>query len=137
MLSTAARSQDAFPKTLEVFFWQLLSTFELSTKIAKVPILGYFLAIGLRKVSKRMTPIATISPGEVFKANQGSNDYFTANQSNGTITLVPPAAGGQQGSIFKGTNRFLHTYYGSGTLGGNTFVGINAGNFSIGGGNGR
>jgi hypothetical protein len=74
-----------------------------------------------------------IGPGGVFKVNHGSNDFFTVNQSNGTITLMPPAAGNQRGSIFKGSDRFLHTYHGSGTLGGNTFVGINAGNFSMGG----
>jgi hypothetical protein len=82
-----------------------------------------------------MTPIVTVGPGGVFKVNHGSNDYFTVNQSNGTITLMPPAAGNQQGSIFKGTDPFLHTYHGSGTIGFNTFVGINAGNFTMGGTN--
>lgn len=74
-----------------------------------------------------------IGPGGVFKVNQGSNDYFTVNQSSGTITLMPPAAGNQRGSIFKGSTRFLHTYHGSGTDGYNTFLGLHAGNFTMGG----
>jgi hypothetical protein len=44
-------------------------------------------------------------------------------------------AGSQTGVIYKGTNRFLHNYFGSGTSGENTFLGVNSGNFTLGGTN--
>ena len=36
------------------------------------------------------------------------------------------------GVIYKGTQRFIHNYFGEGTNGENTFIGINAGNLTIG-----
>lgn len=75
----------------------------------------------------------TLGAGGLFKVKDATTDFLTLNQSNGTITLPLQLAGNQQGSIFKGTDRFLHTYYGTGTDGNNTFLGIQAGNFTMGG----
>jgi hypothetical protein len=73
----------------------------------------------------------TLAPNGNFKIKYGSTDYFILNWSTGCITLVSPLGGHIRGSIFKGADRFLHTYYVSGTDGYNTFLGINAGNFSM------
>ncbi|MCX7878612.1 MAG: hypothetical protein N2510_08250, partial [Ignavibacteria bacterium] len=75
----------------------------------------------------------TLGSSGVFTIKDNINTFFSLNQSNGTINLIGPLAGNQRGSILKGGSRFLHTYYGSGTDGFNTFLGINAGNFTLGG----
>ncbi|HAX48048.1 MAG TPA: tail fiber domain-containing protein [Ignavibacteria bacterium] len=75
----------------------------------------------------------TLGSSGTFTIKDASNTYFSLNQSNGRLTLISPLAGNQRGSIFKGVDRFLHTYNGSGTTGNNTFVGINSGNFTMGG----
>lgn len=76
----------------------------------------------------------TLGTSGMFKIKDGSTDFFTINQSTGTIDLISSIAGSQRGSILKGNRRFLHTYFGTGTTGQNTFIGINSGNFSLGGG---
>ncbi len=75
----------------------------------------------------------TLGTSGVFKIKDGTDDYLTLNQSTGTINLISPLAGNQRGSIFKGIIRFLHTYSGIGTFGNNTFLGMNSGNFTLGG----
>jgi hypothetical protein len=75
----------------------------------------------------------TLGTSGLFRIRDNTNIFFTLNQSNGTIDLIGPLAGNQRGSIFKGGQRFLHTYFGSGTAGFNTFLGINSGNFTMGG----
>lgn len=73
----------------------------------------------------------TLQSGGVFSIKDNSNTFLSLNQSNGTINLILPLAGNQRSSIFKGSNRFLHTYFRSGTDGRNTFLGINSGNFNL------
>ena len=75
----------------------------------------------------------TLGSSGTFTIKNGSTNYFTLSQADGTVSLISSIAGNQRSSIFKGTDRFLHTYYGSGTIGLNTFLGLNAGNFSMGG----
>ncbi|MCX7878611.1 MAG: tail fiber domain-containing protein [Ignavibacteria bacterium] len=75
----------------------------------------------------------TLGTSGIFTIKDNTNTFFSLNQSDGTINLMDPLGGSQRGSIFKGGSRFLHTYYGSGTVGFNTFLGINAGNFTLGG----
>ena len=77
----------------------------------------------------------TLAPNGTFKIKDSATDYFILSQSNGTINLISPLEGNLRGSIFKGGTRFLHTYNGSGTEGFNTFIGLNAGNFTMGGAN--
>jgi hypothetical protein len=80
-----------------------------------------------------------LGTGEQFIIRDTANTFLTLSQSTGNLTLnrslILPStsAGSQLGTIFKGTNRFLHTYYGIGTAGNNTFLGINSGNFTLGG----
>ena len=75
-----------------------------------------------------------LAPNGSFKIKDSTTDYFILNQSNGTISLISQLEGNLRGSIFKGNDRFIHTYNGIGTDGFNTFIGIEAGNFTMGGG---
>jgi hypothetical protein len=75
----------------------------------------------------------TVGSTGLFSIRDNALTYFSLNQSNGTIDLIAQLAGNQRGSIFKGGNRFLHTYYHIGTDGRNTFLGINSGNLSFSG----
>lgn len=75
----------------------------------------------------------TLGAGGLFKVKDATTDFLTVDQSNGIITLPSLLGSNQKGSIFKGTDRFLHTYFGAGTDGNNTFLGIQAGNFTMGG----
>lgn len=75
----------------------------------------------------------TLGTSGVFSVKDNTNTFFSISQTNGTLSLISLSAGSQRGSIFKGSDRFLHTYYGTGTNGYNTFLGVNAGNFSMGG----
>ncbi len=51
----------------------------------------------------------------------------------GNIAL-PNTAGSTTGVIYKGADRFIHNFAGVGSSGSNTFMGIDAGNFTMGGG---
>jgi hypothetical protein len=75
----------------------------------------------------------TLGVGGSFTIKDGSTTFFTLSQPSGRITLPNTVAGTESGFIFKGTERFIHTYFGSGTDGYNTFVGIASGNFTLGG----
>ncbi len=75
----------------------------------------------------------TIGFNGVFKIKDGVTDFFTLNQLDGSIILNLGQPGNLRGSILKGSTQFLHTYSGSGTSGANTFLGLKAGNFNIGG----
>ena len=82
--------------------------------------------------------ICTLAPGGSAIINDGSTTFFSLSQNNGKITLsngidLPPTYAGEVGVIYKAGDRFIHDYQGSGTQGGNTFVGIESGNFTMGG----
>ncbi|MDP3829886.1 MAG: hypothetical protein Q8Q47_01365, partial [Ignavibacteriaceae bacterium] len=67
-----------------------------------------------------------------------SNTFFTLDQATGFVTLnnsmsLPNTTSSTIGVIYKGSTRFIHNYYGTGTPGGNTFVGAAAGNFTMSG----
>ncbi|MCX7878967.1 MAG: tail fiber domain-containing protein [Ignavibacteria bacterium] len=80
-----------------------------------------------------------LGTGGQFIIRDTNNTFLTVSQSTGNLSLTrsmilpSTSAGSQLGTLFKGVNRFLHTYYGSGTDGFNTFLGINSGNFTMGG----
>jgi hypothetical protein len=80
-----------------------------------------------------------LGTGGQFIIRDTTNTFLTLSQSTGNLSLnrsmILPStsAGSQLGTVFKGTDRFIHTYHGSGTTGNNTFLGINSGNFSISG----
>ena len=79
----------------------------------------------------------TLAPSGKFIVKDASNNYLTIDQSTGQINILKTlrfenSTSSTLGIIFKGTDRFIHDYSVSGT-GKNTFVGINAGNFSMAG----
>lgn len=80
----------------------------------------------------------TLGTSGLFKIKDNVNTYFTLTQSNGYIELtkslkLQETTDLNTGVIYKGTSRFIHNYEKSGSSGNNTFVGINAGNFTLGG----
>jgi len=101
----------------------------ISMKLQSTLFLSLFLSVSI--FAQNITN--TLGTGGVFSIKDDTNTFFSLDQSNGTISLIAPSSGSQQGSIFKGTNSFIHTFRASGTTGNNTFVGINAGNFSMSG----
>jgi trimeric autotransporter adhesin len=77
----------------------------------------------------------TLGTSGVFTIKDASTNYLTLSQSTGQVNILKTlrlenTTSSDLGIIFKGTDRFLHNYQPSGTLGGNTFLGINAGNFT-------
>ncbi|MBN1633269.1 MAG: tail fiber domain-containing protein [Ignavibacteria bacterium] len=74
-----------------------------------------------------------------FVIKDTTSTFLTVSQSTGHLTLyrnlrfATMTAGSQTGAIYKGNLRFLHNYFGSGTTGDNTFLGVNSGNFTLGG----
>lgn len=74
-----------------------------------------------------------------FVIKDTTTTFLTVSQSTGHLTLyrnlkfATMTAGSQTGAIYKGNLRFLHNYFGSGTTGDNTFLGVNSGNFTLGG----
>jgi trimeric autotransporter adhesin len=80
----------------------------------------------------------TLGTGGLFIIKDSSNGFLTVDQSTGQINIdrtlrLENTFSPSLGVIFKGANRFLHDYKSSGTVGGNTFLGINAGNFTMSG----
>lgn len=73
-----------------------------------------------------------------FIIRDTANTFLTLNQSTGDLSLnrnlalLVSTPGSQLGSIFKGTARFIHNYSPA-TSFGNTFLGINSGNFTMNG----
>ena len=79
----------------------------------------------------------TLGTSGLFKIKDNVNTYFTLTQSNGYIELskslkLQETTDLHSGVIYKGSNRFIHNYEKAGSFGNNTFVGINAGNFTLG-----
>jgi trimeric autotransporter adhesin len=78
----------------------------------------------------------TLPEGGVFRIQDVSNQYFTLSQSTGLITMLKNiqlehTTSVNEGVIFKKTDRFLHDYKAAGTAGGNTFLGVFSGNFTL------
>jgi hypothetical protein len=74
-----------------------------------------------------------------FIIRDTTNTFLSVSQTTGDLSLnrnlVLPAItlGSQLGTIFKGANRFIHTFSPAGSSGNNTFVGNNSGNFTMNG----
>ena len=80
----------------------------------------------------------TLGTNGKFVVKDGSVAFLILNQSDGLFNIkqnirLENIQGYQIGSIYKGVDRFLHTYAPSGVDGYNTFLGINAGNFTMSG----
>lgn len=72
----------------------------------------------------------TLGTGGTFTIKDGLTTFFTIDQSDGRITL-PITTGPSIGVIFKGADKFIHDFAPTGSIGGNTFIGINSGNFTM------
>ncbi len=82
----------------------------------------------------------TLGTGGVFTIKDASNDYLTLSQSNGNVSLFRNMELGgitnstsTRGVITKNGLRFIHNYQAAGTNGQNTFIGLEAGNFTMSG----
>lgn len=79
----------------------------------------------------------SISTGGLFTIKDNTNTFFSLSQSTGSLTLgkdlIFPSvtALSTYGVIYKGSEIFIHTYKASGTVGNNTFLGINSGNLVL------
>ena len=75
----------------------------------------------------------TLGSTGVFTVKDGSTTFLSLNQADGYLSLtnsltLAATSGSTIGVIYKGTDRFIHNYGST-----NTFVGKNAGNFTMGG----
>lgn len=81
----------------------------------------------------------TLGSSGIFTIKDGSTNYFTLTQSTGQVNILNTlrlenTTNSTTGVIYKGTDRFLHNYYNPvQNFGENTFLGINAGNFTMSG----
>jgi len=78
----------------------------------------------------------TLGSGGSFVIKDASTTFLTLDQANGYLNLsksltLLETSGATVGVIYKGSNKFIHNYTPSGTMGRNTFVGINSGNFTM------
>jgi hypothetical protein len=82
----------------------------------------------------------TLGTDGVFKIKDASNDYLTLSQSTGDVSLFRNMELGgienstsTRGVITKNGLRLIHNYQAPGTNGFNTFIGLEAGNFTMSG----
>ena len=74
----------------------------------------------------------TIFPNTAGRVGIGTTTPTQALDVNGSIA-IPATTSSSTGVIYKGTDRFIHNFAGPAAAGGNTFLGINAGNFTMAG----
>lgn len=79
-----------------------------------------------------------LGTGGQFIIRDTANTFLSLPQNTGFLSLnrsltLPVTTGSTLGIIFKGASRFLHDYRGTGTSGENLFLGLNSGNFTLGG----
>lgn len=85
--------------------------------------------------------INTLGTGGSFTIKDAvPTTFLTLGQATGLLTLnynmtLQNTSGSSIGVIFKGSDRFIHNYSSGSNYGENTFVGINAGNFTMSGTN--
>ena len=76
------------------------------------------------------TAITGIIPAANLSTNLANlNVQYVANFTNGLV--LPETINATLGTIYKGTSPFIHNFTAPGTAGQNTFVGENAGNFTM------
>ncbi len=100
----------------------------------KTKIMLLIILTSVNVISQNITN--TLGTSGLFKINDGSGDYFTLSQSTGEVSILKTlrleqTTSSSLGIIFKGTYRFIHNYQRPGTYGGNTFMGLDAGNFTM------
>lgn len=83
-----------------------------------------------------LTPGAALTIGDDTTRTiaNGVGDLYVQNDIEVDARLVLPMTTSDLiGVIYKGTDRFIHNYAASGTVGHNTFAGLNSGNFTMSG----
>jgi trimeric autotransporter adhesin len=80
----------------------------------------------------------TLGLGGTFTIKDNTTTFFSLSQASGNLSLnrnfiLPNTSNSSMGVVFKDSERFLHNYQAPGTNGRNTFLGIEAGNFSMSG----
>jgi len=98
------------------------------------------LTLLLSEVVNSQNITGTLGTNGVFKIKDASNDYLTLSQTNGNLSLfrnlelgVDSISTSIRGVITKNGRRFIHNYQAPGTNGYNTFIGLEAGNFTMSG----
>jgi len=79
---------------------------------------------------------STLGSGGSFVIKDATTTFLNLDQANGYLNLskslkLLETSGEAVGVIYKGSNRFIHTYIPPLATGFNTFVGINSGNFTM------
>ena len=74
-----------------------------------------------------------------FTIKDAAATYFSLTQSSGYIDIsksirLQETTDLNTGVIYKGSSQFIHNYRNASNMGNNTFIGINSGNFTLGGG---
>src|SRR5207244_11907967 len=87
-------------------------------------------------VSQNMTN--TLGTGGLLSIKNNTTTFFRLSQSTGMVNILKnltlnPVQGSQVGILYMGSSRFMHNFAPSGADGNNTFLGINAGNFTMSG----
>jgi hypothetical protein len=100
-------------------------------------VLSVMLVVG---ISNGQDITNTLAPNGSFKIKDNSTDYLSLSQTTGNLSLFKNMELGgltnstpSIGVITKDGERFIHNYMAPGTAGLNTFIGINSGNFTMGG----
>jgi hypothetical protein len=80
--------------------------------------------------------INTLGSSGIFSIKDNSTTFLSMNQVTGYVELtrslrLTNTLNSTDGIIYKGGSRFLHNYSFFGTLGNNTFLGVNSGNFTM------
>ena len=89
-------------------------------------------------ISRAQNITNTLGTSGLFSIKDGSSTFLSLNQANGFLSLnkgftLSNTSDSSTGIIFKGIDRFIHNYQAPGSYGFNTFVGVNAGNFTMSG----
>lgn len=105
--------------------------------VSIVFVLAVFLTVTLYGQSGSINN--TLGTGGSFNIKDGTPATFLSlSQASGLLTLnyslsLPNTTSSSIGVIYKGSDRFIHNYSSGSNYGENTFVGINAGNFTMSG----
>jgi hypothetical protein len=85
-------------------------------------------AIGLKVAKQTLTDNAIVRADGT--AGEVQNSGITIDDSN-NIVLPTTASGATTGIIYKGSNRYIHNWRGTGDDGYNLFIGVDSGNFTM------
>uniref|UniRef100_A0A832G865 Peptidase S74 domain-containing protein n=1 Tax=Ignavibacterium album TaxID=591197 RepID=A0A832G865_9BACT len=104
-------------------------------------IIALFMGITVNHFAQTGSINNTLGTGGSFNVKDGSNNFFRIDQSTGNSFFFKNIELGNVGNstanigvITKNGNRFLHNFAPNGSEENNLFIGLNAGNFTMGGG---